>query len=100
MSETEQLKEKVKSLEAVVSGLERILKLNEKEIANAEEIIEMYEQIAEFSRMERLDAQQAQSATEVAGQMSAEELKASFARIQKLEEENKKLREESGRLKS
>ncbi len=95
MGEVEELKERVKRLEAVVSGLERILKLNEREIANAEEIIQMYEQIAEFSRKELMDARETNKASEAAGSMSADELKNSFARIKDLEKENRKLREEA-----
>ena len=94
MSEIDDLKDKIKNQDAVISGLDRILKLNEQEIANAEEIIQMYEHISDFSRQELKDARETKQAVEAAGSMSAEELKASFNRIKLLDEENKKLREQ------
>lgn len=98
MGEVEELREKVKTLETVIAGLERILKLNEQEIANGEEIVQMYEQISDFARKELVEARETQAATEAAGSLSAGELKQSFARIEELENQNKSLKDEAARL--
>ena len=99
-SEIAELKKQVETLGKVVKGLERILKLNEQEIANAEEIIQMYEQISEFARQELKDARESVQASESVSVLSSEELKAAFHRIGELDEANKKLKQEVVKLKS
>ena len=98
MGEVEDLREKVKTLENVITGLERILKLNEQEIANAEEIIQMYEQISDFASSELKEARETQAATEAAGSLSSGELKNAFGRIKELEQQNRALRDEADKL--
>lgn len=99
MSEIEDLKAKVEGQSRIIAGLERILKLNEEELANAQEMVKVYETITEFSRQEMKGVREAAEAQEAASNLSSQELQQAFGRIQELEVSNQKLREEQTKLK-
>lgn len=96
MSDTiESLQKKNKIQGDIIKGYEKVLKLNEQELANADEIIRMYERIVQYSGQELKDIKEAFDASSVVTDLSREELMAAMKRIKELEEANKKLREES-----
>lgn len=99
MNEIEDLQVKVDGQSRIIAGLERILKLNEKELANATEMVQVYERITEFSRQEMKGVREAAQAQEAASNLSSQELNKAFGRIQELEVSNEDLREQQSRIK-
>lgn len=89
----DQLRNEAEQLKKIISGYENVLKLNEKELANADEIKKMYETIIELSRKELILATETSRARESASELGRDELMRAFERIRELEEENSKLRE-------
>ena len=99
MSESiESLQKQIMVQKKVIMGYEKVLKLNERELSNADEIIKMYETIMSYSSQELKNAQETVKATDIVATISREELLAAISRIRELEEQNKKLREESLRF--
>jgi len=91
-SENEVLKKANEELKTMMRGYENVLKLNEKELENAEEIKNMYELIVEFTRNELIQATETAKAQETASEMSRDELINAFNRITELDAENVELR--------
>ncbi len=60
----------------------------------------MYEQISEFARIELQQARETVKAQSEAQGLGRDELLGAFTRIKELEEANRKLRQESERLRS
>ena len=89
----------IQLLERVIEAYEKIIKLNEQEIANSDEIIEMYETISETYRKELMEARQTANARDVVSTMASDELKLSLDRIKQLEQANKDLRKQAEELK-
>ena len=89
----------IQLLERVIEAYEKIIKLNEQEIANSDEIIEMYETISETYRKELMEARQTAIARDVVSTMASDELKLSLDRIKQLEQANKDLRKQAEELK-
>ncbi|MBI3396755.1 MAG: hypothetical protein HY042_13035 [Spirochaetia bacterium] len=79
-------------MEKMTAALDRIMKLTEQELANAEEIIRMYEAITEGLRQELVAAKDTLAASESVSSLSREEMKNALGRIKMLEGENQKLR--------
>ncbi|MEM7179471.1 MAG: hypothetical protein AAF518_01050 [Spirochaetota bacterium] len=99
MSDTiEDLQKQIKAQNAIIRGYEKVLKLNEKELANADEMIKIYESIIAYSSSELKNAQETMNASHIVANMSREELIGALGKIKNLEDENKKLREESLKL--
>lgn len=99
MSEITNLKKEIENLKIIVDSYEKILKLNEQEIANADEIIKMYESIIEYSRIELKGFSETAKAHDIASELSREELLVALEKIDFLEKQNKKLREEKNKAK-
>lgn len=99
MSETEELKNQIKKQTNIIEGLEKVLKLNEQEISNAEQMVQVYETITEFSRQEMVNMKDSIQAREITSKMSADELKKAFSKIADLEHANQKLRAEQNKIK-
>ncbi|EMJ99567.1 hypothetical protein LEP1GSC176_0497 [Leptospira kirschneri str. MMD1493] len=96
MSESiEDLQKKLKIQNDIIKGYEKVLRLNEQELENADEIIRMYEGIIQYSGKEFKDVKEAFDATNVVTNLSREELMSALSRIKELESVNKKLREEA-----
>ncbi|XDD48662.1 hypothetical protein AB3N59_09335 [Leptospira sp. WS92.C1] len=96
MSESiEDLQKKLKIQNDIIKGYEKVLRLNEQELENADEIIRMYEGIIQYSGKELKDIKEAYDATNLVTNLSREELIDALTRIRDLENANKKLREES-----
>ncbi|MDF3821852.1 hypothetical protein P3G55_18245 [Leptospira sp. 96542] len=91
----EELNKKLKIQSDIIKGYEKVLRLNEQELANADEIIRMYEQIIDYSRSELKEAKETVQASSMVSNLSRDELMDAFDKIKKLEESNRKLREES-----
>lgn len=100
MSEIEELKKSIVKQDQIIQGLEKVLKLNEKEISNAEEMVKVYETITEFSRQEMVNIKDSMQAQEITSTLSSDELKKAFVKIGELEDSNKKLREEQNKIKT
>jgi hypothetical protein len=92
--EIAELKIEVSRLQSLVLGYERILKLNEKELGNAEEIIRMYENIIEYARLEMKDLSETAKVRDEISNLSRKELMDALEIIDNLESQNRKLREE------
>jgi len=95
--ENEQLKMELSQVRKLVSGYENVLKLNEQELENAEEIIKMYENIVEFTRHEMRSITETAKAQEQTSQLSRSELMSALGKIDNLEEQNKRLREQKAK---
>ena len=89
----EELKERVKYLEHFVECYEKIMRLSEEEIANADKIISMYEQISEYTRKRMIEVREAEAARETVSDLSREELMRAFEQIKELKASNLKLRQ-------
>jgi cysteinyl-tRNA synthetase len=92
--ELEELKIENKRLQSLVIGYEKILKLNEKELENAEEMIQMYENIIEYARLEMKDLNDTAKVRDEISNLSRKELMDALAVIDNLESQNQKLKEE------
>jgi cysteinyl-tRNA synthetase len=92
--EIEELKIENKRLQSLVIGYEKILKLNEKELENAEEMIQMYENIIEYARLEMKDLSDTAKVRDEISNLSRKELMDALAVIDNLESQNRKLKEE------
>ena len=88
------LKKENDSLRKMVKSYENIMKLSDREIANAEEIIRMYEKTVELSTMEIHELKETIRANELVFQFSDNERIENMRKIDELMELNKKLREE------
>jgi Ser/Thr protein kinase RdoA (MazF antagonist) len=96
MSDTiESLKKQIDIQSKLLKGYEKVLQLNEKELANADEIIKMYESIMSYSSVELKNAQETVAASDIVASISREELMLALQKIKELETQNKKLREEA-----
>lgn len=95
-SRIELLRTELENKKNIISGYEKVLKFNEEELKNADAIIKMYESIVEYARTELKDAKENYEATIAVSSMSRNELLEAFAKIKKLEEANRKLKEKSG----
>ncbi|HQO02864.1 MAG TPA: hypothetical protein PLI62_11375 [Spirochaetota bacterium] len=93
IKENESLKKELNDCRKIITGYENVLQLNDLERENNEEIIKMYEIIVEYSRNELMLASETVKARENISQLGREELITALTRIQKLEEENRKLKE-------
>ncbi|TGK08741.1 hypothetical protein EHO61_08620 [Leptospira fluminis] len=101
MSESiEELKKKIKIQNDIIKGYEKVLRLNEQELENADEIIRMYETIIQYSGQELKNVKEAFDATSIVTNLSRDELITAMNRIKELELTNKKLREESLKFQS
>jgi len=89
------LNKKLKIQSDIIRGYEKVLRLNEQELSNADEIIRMYEQISDYSRSELKEAKETVQASSMVSNLSRDELMSAFDKIKALEEANRKLREES-----
>ncbi|TGL59473.1 hypothetical protein [Leptospira sarikeiensis] len=96
----EELQKKIKIQNDIIKGYEKVLRLNEQELENADEIIRMYETIIQYSGRELKDVKEAFDATSVVTNLSRDELISAMNRIKELELANKKLREESLKFQS
>ena len=92
--ENEELKADLEYYKKMVCGYENVLKLNEKEMGNAREIIKMYEQVVELARDELMDTKETENARERVSLLSRDELMRAFDKIEELEEQNKKIKEQ------
>ena len=91
--------QQIEILEKVIKAYEKIIKLNEQEMSNQDEIIQMYETISETFRSDLMEAQQAATARDAVSSLASEELKKSMQRIAELEKNNKELRKQAAELK-
>ncbi|PJZ49604.1 hypothetical protein [Leptospira saintgironsiae] len=96
----EELQKKIKIQNDIIKGYEKVLRLNEQELENADEIIRMYETIIQYSGQELKDVKEAFDATSVVTNLSRDELISAMNRIKELEHANKRLREESLKFQS
>ncbi|EIE01786.1 MULTISPECIES: hypothetical protein [Leptospira] len=96
----EELQKKIKIQNDIIKGYEKVLRLNEQELENADEIIRMYETIIQYSGQELKDVKEAFDATSVVTNLSRDELISAMNRIKELELANRKLREESLKFQS
>jgi Ser/Thr protein kinase RdoA (MazF antagonist) len=94
----EDLKKKIRAQAEIIRGFEKVLKLNEQELTNADEMIRMYERIVDYSRQELRNAQEAMDASSIVSNLSREELISALDRIKELEDANKKLRQEANEI--
>jgi Ser/Thr protein kinase RdoA (MazF antagonist) len=97
MEENKRLADQNDELRKLVSGYENVLKLNEKELENAESIIRMYENIVEFSRSELKDMTETAKAREEISQLSRAELMEALGKIKALENQNVGLKEQKAK---
>ncbi|MCB1172664.1 MAG: hypothetical protein KDK39_03820 [Leptospiraceae bacterium] len=100
MSEDAALQAKIERQDEIINGLENVLKLNEQELANAEEMIKVYETITEFSRKEMISLKDSIEAREATSTLSSVELKKAFTRIAELEAANQELRARQSEFKT
>ena len=98
MPSIQELENEIKMQNVVIKGYEKVLKLNEKELANAEQMIKIYESIVAYSTEELKAVKETMSASDIVANMSREELISALGKIKVLEQDNKKLREESQKL--
>ena len=98
MSELENLKKENDNMKVIISGFEKVLKLNQEELKNSSEIIKMYESIVEFSGNELKNVKEINEANQKVSSLSREELIQSLEKIKILEEENKRLRAQSEKI--
>ncbi len=98
METVESLQKKVQAQSDIIKGYEKVLKLNEKELANADEIIKMYESIIDYSSHEMKNAQETLQASDIVSNISRDELITALGKIKELENANIKLREEALKL--
>ncbi|GBF37605.1 MULTISPECIES: hypothetical protein [Leptospira] len=96
----EELQKKIKIQNDIIKGYEKVLRLNEQELENADEIIRMYETIIQYSGQELKDVKEAFDATSIVTNLSRDELISAMNRIKELELANRKLREESLKFQS
>lgn len=96
----EELQKKIKIQNDIIKGYEKVLRLNEQELENADEIIRMYETIIQYSGQELKDVKEAFDATSIVTNLSRDELISAMNRIKELEHANKRLREESLKFQS
>ncbi|TGK04205.1 hypothetical protein EHQ53_03390 [Leptospira langatensis] len=91
----EELQKKIKIQNDIIKGYEKVLRLNEQELENADEIIRMYETIIQYSGQELKNVKEAFDATSIVTNLSRDELITAMSKIKDLELANKKLREQS-----
>ncbi|TGJ99160.1 hypothetical protein EHO59_14875 [Leptospira semungkisensis] len=96
----EELQKKIKIQNDIIKGYEKVLRLNEQELENADEIIRMYETIIQYSGQELKNVKEAFDATSIVTNLSRDELITAMTKIKDLELANKKLREESLKFQS
>ena len=90
------LKKELERKNNIISGYEKVLKLNEQELQNSDAIIKMYETIVEYSRNELKDARETAEANMKVSNLSREELIAAFNKISEIEKANQRLKEQAG----
>jgi hypothetical protein len=84
MSESiDNMRKQIETQKKLLLGYEKVLKLNEKELANADEIIKMYETIMSYSSEELKSAQETVKATDIVATISREELQSKMKDFEK-----------------
>lgn len=94
----DELKKECETLKKMIKSYENIMRLSDREIANAEEIIRMYERMVELSTLEIHQLKQTIKANELVSQFSDTERQDQQKKIDDLIAQNKKLKEERSEI--
>ena len=90
--ENDALREELEYYRKMVRSYENVLKLNERELRNAEDIIKMYEKVVEFAGSEFMSVRDIAKAHENVSQLSRMELMDALKKIKELEEKNRNMK--------